>query len=164
LFIEEKKMDISAILMQASQMDPPRAPAQNENAGAPSGRTATQAAGTGQQATPEAQMVSISSNIDYIKQHLDAVLINYPPFFPVGHPQRLDLIKGLKGIQEKVQKSALPAEVKKEVAGTQLTAQSSDGEIAAALDSLVQVKNSFTPKAGEGSGQKQPGSVVNIKI
>jgi hypothetical protein len=157
-------MEITNIIMR-SNTDVGRSPVQSESSIDTSGRgSPVPASSQSSPATSEAQMVSISSSIDYIKQKLDAVLINYPPFFPAGHPQRLDLIKGLKGIQEKVQKSALPAEAKKRAEGTQLTSQSSDSDISAVLDNLMQLKNSLPQNATEGSSAKQPGSVVNIKI
>ena len=158
-------MDIAGIIMQANQIDAPRAPAQSANASAAPGNTSsTTTSSQGQQSTPEGQMVSVSSSVDYIKQSLDAMLVNYPPFFPAGHPQRIALIKGLKGIQEKIKKSTIPADMKKDLSGIKLTDNASDSDISAALNNLIQIKNSFIQNTTGGSGTKQPGSVVNIKI
>lgn len=158
-------MDITGIIMQANQIDAPRAPAQSADASAAPGSTSSTTANSqGQQSTLEAQMVSINSNIDYIQNTLNALLNDYPPFFPAGQPQRIDLIKGIKGIQEKIEKSAIPEEVKKNAAGPKLSDNASDSEISAALGSLIPFKDSFAQKNAEGSDTKQPGTVVNIQI
>jgi hypothetical protein len=158
-------MEINNVIMQSNQVDTLRPAARSENSIDMSGKSSSApVSGESAPATPEAQSVSISSNIDYIRNKLDAVLISYPPFFPAGHPQRIDLIKGLRGIQEKVEKSALPEGVKKNAAGPKLSNHASDSEISAALDSLIHLKNSFLQKNTAGADTKQPGIVVNIKI
>jgi hypothetical protein len=157
-------MDIANISVQSNQIDNSRFPAKSDSTAQGSEKISLPSSIRGSQSTPEAQMLSISSNIDYIQKNLDAVLINYPPFFPAGHPQRIDLIKGLKGIQDKIEKSSIPADVKKGLSDTKLSYNSSDGEISAALDNLIHFKDSIIQNNTEGPAPKQPGSVVNIKI
>ena len=58
-------------------------------------------------ATPQVQPSAIAAGISYLKEQLDKILVNYPPFFPLGTYQRLDLIKKIKGIEEDIQKSSI---------------------------------------------------------
>ena len=158
-------MEINSVIMQSNQVDTLRPSAQNDSSIDTSNKgSSAPVSGHSSPATPEAQSMSISSNIDYIQNKLDAALISYPPFFPAGHPQRIDLIKGIKGIQEKIEKSAISEEVKKNAAGPKLSDHASDSEISAALGNLVNFKNSFIQQNAEGANAKQPGTVVNIKI
>lgn len=158
-------MEINNVILQSNQADALRPTGRSENSVDTSNKSSSApVSGHSSPATPEAQSMSISGSINYIQNKLDAALINYPPFFPAGHPQRIDLIKGLKGIQETIKKSAIPEEAKKTAAGPKLSDHASDSEISAALDSLVQFKNSFIQNHTEGTNTKQPGTVVNIKI
>jgi len=160
-------MEITNVSIQTNQIDTSRPPAKSEGLFDVSGKSfPAQASGQSPTISPEGQMLSISSNIDYIQQNLNAVLVNYPPFFPAGHPQRIDLIKGLKGIQEKIEKSAIPADAKKGLVGTKLSDNASDSDISIALNSLIHIRDTFMQNSDnmEASQTKQPGTVVNIKI
>ncbi len=158
-------MEINNVLMQSNQVEPLRPSARSENSVDTSGKSSSPPIGNQSSPTTSAgQLVLISSSIDYIQNALNAALVNDPPFFPAGHPQRIDLIKGIKGIQENIEKSAIPQEAKKSATQPKLSDQASNGEISAAWDSLTHFKDSFLQNNNEGSNTKQPGTVVNIKI
>ncbi len=109
-------------------------------------------------------MVSISSHINYIQQQLDALLDRYPPFFPAGAPQRIDLIKGFKWVQDKIENSIIPADFKKGLSDAKLSDNASDNDISNALNNLIQIKNTINQNSTEDSNTQQPGVVVNTKI
>jgi hypothetical protein len=165
LLTEEEAMEINNVIMQSNQADALRPTTRSESSIDISGKgPSVQVGSQSSPATSDGQLVSISSNIDYIQNKLDAALMNDPPFFPAGHPQRIDLIKGIKGIQENIEKSAVPEDVKKGAAGPKLSDHASNSEISAAWDSLVHFKDSFIQRNAEGPTTKQTGTVVNIKI
>jgi hypothetical protein len=112
---------------------------------------------------PKAQTLSISAHIDYIKSQLDALIKDYPPFFPVGSPQRADLIKSIKGIQEKIENAPVLPELKKNLGGSKLNDQATDNDIAAATDSLTAFMDLALKKASV-IGKEESGKVVNLKI
>ncbi|MBA4394384.1 MAG: hypothetical protein C0407_12605 [Desulfobacca sp.] len=112
---------------------------------------------------PMAQMISISSSIDYVYHQLQSILTSFPPYFPAGSSERVDLIKGLKGLQEKIEGTPFPTVMKKAAAGPKLTSQATDMEISAALKNLTRFKE-FTLMNNTASGTKKPGTVLNLKI
>jgi hypothetical protein len=122
------------------------------------------AGGVNQEAfkTPMGQMISISSSINYVSEQLKSILTSFPPFFPAGSPQRVDLIKEIKSIQEHIDKADIPKDMKK-LAGPRLSNQASDEAIASALNGLNQFRDQ-TLKNTEISGTSDAGEVLNIKI
>ena len=112
---------------------------------APRSNSPALAVNQNQREAPEAaaQMLSISSGVNYIKNQLKALLIDYPPFFPPGSPQRFDLIQGIKGIQVKIENAPIPQEIKKNLEGLRLTGQATDNDILAALKGLNSFRDLF---------------------
>jgi hypothetical protein len=104
----------------------------------------------------------ISSN--YVKEQLDAIMFSFPPYFPAGTPQRLDLIKGVRGVQEEIKNSKLPNDVKEKLAGQKLTDTATDQEVSTALIGLKQYKDEHLPAAAQSTKESQPASIVSIQI
>jgi hypothetical protein len=157
-------MDINRINFSSILVDIPRPPVRNEQTAYMADSSSAAPVNTGGTITPEAQMVSLLRNIDYIREQLEAILINYPPFFPPGSPQRIDLIKKIKGIQEEIGITSIPGEMKKRFSGQQLSQNASDKDITDALESLFRFRDSVVQSIFAVTDTKQPGKVVDIKI
>lgn len=107
---------------------------------------------------------SVVGHINYMKQQLDEILVSYPPFFPAGSPQRPDLIKRIKGIQDEIEKLSVQA---KAPAGNmkikKLPGNATDKDISRAIEDLVRFAKEIggkVPLPDKG----RPGTLVHIKI
>ena len=89
---------------------------------------------TGGNQVPQ-QLHSLTSS-NYVKQQIQEIMTIFPPYFPAGSPQRIDLIKGVRGVQEEIQSSPLPTAVKEKLAGQKLTDAATDKEISTALKGI----------------------------
>ena len=110
------------------------------------------------------QVMTSLTNTNYIKEQLNTIMYSFPPFFPLGSPQRLDLITGIKGVQEEIGKSSLPPELKEKLTANKLTDKSTDREVSAALADLKQYKETINPKRAQTADHVQHGTIVNVKI
>jgi hypothetical protein len=119
-------------------------------------------AGAGSDQAPE-QFHSLV-NTNYIKEQLDAIMYSFPPYFPAGSPQRIDLIKGVKGVQDEIEKSSLPKEIKEKFAGQKLTDAATDKEISTALEGIKQYKEEHSPAPSPSTQDSQTVNIVSIKI
>ncbi|HET6514374.1 MAG TPA: hypothetical protein VFG09_04380 [Thermodesulfovibrionales bacterium] len=107
---------------------------------------------------------NVLAHIDYFKEQLDAILTQYPPFFPPGSYQRIDLIKKIRGLQDEVGKSSLPADIKKAVGGQKLADDATDGEIGAAIQGLLNVSNKASQKISAVKDAARQGSILNTRV
>ncbi|MBI5634136.1 MAG: hypothetical protein HZA15_11750 [Nitrospirae bacterium] len=103
-------------------------------------------------------------SIDFIKQQLDNILVNYPPFFPLGTFQRLDLIKKVKGVEEQIAKSSVDDGLKKVFSGEKLSVDATDKDISVALDRLFQFRDTIAQDKAVAAEQVQPGTILDIKV
>lgn len=121
-------------------------------------------AGSASPGARTAQIQGLVASIDRIKENLNALLINYPPFFPIGKYQRIDLIKKIKGIQEEIEKSSLHNDLKKSLSNTRLQDNESDNDISSALDSLFDLRNKLVKKESVSADTSKTGQILNIKV
>jgi len=119
---------------------------------------------TGRSGIREPQVMTSLTSTNYIKEQLNTIMYSFPPFFPLGSPQRLDLITGIKGVQEEIGKSSLPSELKEKLTANKLTDKSTDREVSAALADLQQYKETIKPKRAQTVDRVQRGIIVNVKI
>jgi hypothetical protein len=111
--------------------------------------------------------VSLSglANTNYVKDQLDTIMFSFPPFFPVGSPQRLDLIKGVRGVQEEIGRSAIPPEMKQKLTTPQLTDHATNHEVAAVLRDIKLYKELLRNKGVAPTPEKGKASTkVSLKI
>lgn len=106
---------------------------------------------------------NITASINQLEKKLDALMVNYPPFFPIGKYQRLDLIKKIKGVQEEVEKSSLHNDLKNSLTHTRLKDNASDKDIASAMDSLFELRNKLVRKES-APADTTTGMILNIKV
>jgi hypothetical protein len=104
------------------------------------------------------------NRIDYTKEQLDKILVDYPPFFPPGTYQRVDLIKGIRSIQDEVEKSSVPSETKSQIVSQKLADNATDSDIAAALDQLFSFGDEIAQGLRKSPGSFGPGALVNVRI
>lgn len=159
-------MDITSIGILTNQVDGAQSAGKNTAGASPQGRPVQSAKPSGgkEAAPPELRVVTNFANTNYVKEQLETIMYSFPPFFPIGSPQRIDLIKGFKGVQDEIGKSSTPPEAKQKVLDHKLTDASTDKEVAAALKDLKQYKDAFAPKAPVQSGGVQSSALVNLKI
>jgi hypothetical protein len=158
-------MEINGINMQITQVGNSMSTAVNGNiAGAQQSKQAAiddSANSSGSQATSQ---INSLTNSDYIKEQIEIIMYAFPPFFPVGSPQRSDLLEGIKGVRSEIKNSSLPTETKETLAGTELTDAATDKEISAALEGVQQYTEEHSPAPSQSTEKSQTVNIVSIKI
>ncbi len=114
--------------------------------------------------TPQASTQGISTMINYIQEQLKNLLESYPPFFPAGSPQRIDLIKKIKGLEEQVGHSAVDTQLKKDFAENPLTEKATDQEISSSLNRLFSLRDKLQEKSPLSGDPVKPGTILNLKV
>jgi hypothetical protein len=114
--------------------------------------------------TPQVEAQGITAYIDSIQEQLDLILVHYPPFFPIGTYQRLDLIEKIRGIQEEVEKSSIDESVKQTFSSETLKDNATDEEIYVALDRLFRLRDALMKDRSVSPHTAHPGSILNIKV
>ena len=160
-------MDINGINILASLADGSQMSVRKGNASvSPQNRSPEtfNSSVTGGSGIREPQVLTSLTNTSYIKEQLKTIMYSFPPFFPLGSPQRLDLIAGIKGVQEEIGKSSLPPELKEKLTTNKLTDKSTDKEVAAALADLKQYNETIKPTRAQEVDHSPRGTIVNVKI
>jgi len=114
--------------------------------------------------TPQVQAQGITSYIDSIQEQLDLALVHYPPFFPIGTYQRLDLIEKIRGIQEEIERSSIDESVKKTFSAETLKDDATDEDIYVALDKLFGLRDTLMKDRSVSPHKAHPGSILNLKV
>jgi hypothetical protein len=113
---------------------------------------------------PRVSPQGISAMINYIQEQLKSLLESYPPFFPAGSPQRIDLIKKVKGLEEQIGHSSVDTHLKKALAENPLPEQATDQDISAALDRLFSLRDRLQKKSPVSGTPVKPGTILNLKV
>jgi hypothetical protein len=113
-------------------------------------------------AKPRAMQSLVSSN--FVKEQIETIINTFPPYFPAGSPQRIDLIKGVKAVQVEIKSSHLSSDTKDKLAGQQLTDASTDKEISTALTAIQQYTEKHSPSSAPATNKSRAGSIVSIEI
>jgi hypothetical protein len=120
---------------------------------------------SGASSSQQTQTLNSLADSSYIKNQIEQIMYGFPPFFPVGSPQRFDLIQGVKGVQEEIQNNTeLPGDVKDQLTSQQLTDDSTDKEISTALEGVLQYTEGYSPDSAQSAGGDQQTGIVNIQI
>lgn len=114
--------------------------------------------------SPGIQTQALITHINYAREQLDKILVDFPPFFPPGSSQRIDLIKTIRGIQDQVEKSSIQSDMKQEISLSKLSGNATDSEISAALDQLFSLRDEISKSLPMGAETPQPGRLVSIKV
>lgn len=114
--------------------------------------------------SPLIEAQTLVNHINYIKEQLDKILVDFPPFFPPGTFQRADLIEGIRNIQDEVENSSVPTDMKGDISSERLADKATDEEISAALDKLFSIREEMVKKLPEMAEVFDPGAVVSIKV
>lgn len=114
--------------------------------------------------SPDLQAQALSTRINYIREQLDEILVNFPPFFPPGSSERIDLIKAVRGIQDQVEKSPLQSSLKEQISLNKLSENAADSDISVALEQLLGFKDELSERLPAGNESPQPGTLVSIKV
>ena len=111
------------------------------------------------------QLLKISERITAVQRNLDLTLVYYPPFFPIASYQRMDLITEMKGIGEDISRADIdPAHKQAAAAVSTLGAESTDADIADALDKLVAVRDALVSQRAQSQQDVQPGSILALEV
>ena len=100
----------------------------------------------------------------FVKQQIETILTSFPPYFPAGSPQRIDLIKGVKGVQDEIKNSTLPAAVKDRLTGQKLTDSATDQEISTALKGVQQYVGNHNQSSSKLTNNSKSVEIVSIKV
>lgn len=114
--------------------------------------------------TPQIQAAGIVPSIGSIQAQLDLILVQYPPFFPIGKYQRLELIKNTNHVQEEIEKSNIDPTLKNIYSGEKLSEKSTDEEISVALDELYQLRQAINSGHPARTGSGASGMILNVKV
>jgi hypothetical protein len=127
-------------------------------------KAANQAAQAKASSTGKSQSDSsgIIQGVNYIKEQLKDYMDSFPPWFPVGHSSRPDMIKQIRSITSTVKSSAIDLSLKKKVSGKTLTDNANDNEIGDALGKLYSLRDALT-QTTESNNSSVAGNLLNIK-
>jgi hypothetical protein len=114
--------------------------------------------------TPQVSAETVVPRINYLKQQLSELLTSFPPYFPAGSPQRIDLIKKINGLDELVEKSSPKKSGDKTSSDNKLSEDASDKEISAALDRLFGFRDAVQQANLQPAESPKPGTIVNVKV
>jgi len=114
--------------------------------------------------TPQIQAAGTGTSLSSLQEQLDGILVHYPPFFPIGRYQRLDLIKNVNHIQEEIEKSNIDPSLKKIYSREKLSKEATDLEISSSLGNLSQLRDTFTGKNQSTSDTAKTGLILNVKV
>jgi len=114
--------------------------------------------------SPVIQAQTLITHINYTKEQLNKILVEFPPFFPPGSYQRIDLIKGIRGIQDEVEKSSIQSDLTKEISSNKLSGDATDSEISSALGKLFSLRDELSKSFPMTVESPKPGTLVNVKI
>jgi hypothetical protein len=151
--------------LRSSERNSSKANAETRLASVQSTRvTAGSSASTNATQVPLVQAQALVNQIDYIKEQLDEILVDFPPFWPPGTFQRADLIQGIRNIQDEVEKSSVASPRKQDIASEKLTENATDNDISAALDKLMSFRDEIAKNIPETAESVEPGTMVSIKV
>lgn len=111
-----------------------------------------------------AQLQAVVNRIDYIEEQLNKILVDFPPFWPPGTFQRADLIKGIRSIQDEVEKSSMANVRKQDNASLKLEENATDQEISAALDHLFNLRDELGKSITNTAEALEPGTMFSIRV
>lgn len=114
--------------------------------------------------TPQVSIQGITHGINYLHEQLQTLLTSFPPFFPAGSPQRLDLIKQIKSLEDQIGKSSEDDNVKTAFNEHKLPDHASDHEISASLDRLIGFRDAAKQTEPMHAEPVKPGIIVNVKV
>lgn len=114
--------------------------------------------------SPQISTQGLTVGINYLQEQLQTLLTSFPPFFPAGSPQRLDLIKTIKGLEEQVGKSSVADTMKKAIQENKLPEQASDQEISASIDRLIAFRDAVKQAEPAQAEPVKSGIIVNVKV
>jgi|WetSurMetagenome_2_1015567.scaffolds.fasta_scaffold00092_38 hypothetical protein len=158
-------MDIKGIDTQIVQAKRSLSSAGNgDSAGAPKSSQSVIENSANSGSSQTSQTFNSLTDGNYIKNQIEQIMYGFPPFFPVGSPQRYDLIKGVNDVQDEINNSQLSIEVKDQLAAGKLTDESTDKEISSALEGVQQYTEEYSPgSAGSAEGSQQA-NIISIQI
>jgi hypothetical protein len=156
-------MEINSINMQILQSGSSPSPVGNgDNVTSAMNRQSALAnsANAGSSQAPQ-QLNSLTSK-NFVKQEIETILTSFPPYFPAGSPQRIDLIKGVKRVQDEIKNSKLPKEVKDKLAGQKLMDTATDQEISTALKGVQQYMGDHSQSPPKLTNNSKHVEIVSI--
>ena len=107
---------------------------------------------------------SVVGRINYMKQQLDEILVSYPPFFPAGSPQRPDLIRKIRGIQDDIGTlSGTEGKAVTDMNAKKLPEHATDKDISRAIEDLLRSAKEIGRNVPLPV-KSQPGTLLHIKI
>ncbi|MBA4373183.1 MAG: hypothetical protein C0402_10025 [Thermodesulfovibrio sp.] len=114
--------------------------------------------------SPQVSTQGLNAGINYLEEQLQTLLNSFPPFFPAGSPQRIDLIKTIKGLEEQVGKSHMADNVKTAIQENKLPEQASNQEISASIERLIAFRDAVKQAEPAQAEPVKPGTIVNVKV
>jgi len=114
--------------------------------------------------TNQASTQGIAAGINYLQEQLQTLLTSFPPFFPAGSPQRIDLIKKIQGLEDQIGKSSAADNVKKAIQENKLSDNASDHVISASIARLVAFRDAVKQAEPVHAESVRPGIIVNVKV
>lgn len=155
------------VIMQVSSYYQAPVSAAGISSNAAANRTVGMAVSVGdssQSSSPTSDASTILQGINYIQDQLKDLQYSNPPFFPVGHPQRLALIKRIRDLQDSIKTYSDNNNNQVTPGGNKLPKNANDAEISKALDHLYTAGDILSKNRQLSAAQTRPGSLVNIKV
>ncbi len=119
---------------------------------------------TGVTKTLQASTQGMTTGVDYVQQQLQTLLTSYPPWFPAGTYQNVDLIKKAKGPGDQTSDSSADDNLKKASSETKLPEQASDDKITATPTGLSGQGDAVKQISSASADSVKPGTILNVKV
>jgi hypothetical protein len=114
--------------------------------------------------TPHVSAEGVILGINYFKDQIREILTSFPPFFPAGSPQRINLIKKIKGLEELAERSSPKKSGDNTSSDNRLSEDASDQEISAALDRLFGFRDAVQQANPQPAEPPKSGTIVSVKV
>ncbi|MGD0884130.1 MAG: hypothetical protein ABSA46_04500 [Thermodesulfovibrionales bacterium] len=114
--------------------------------------------------TPQASTQGITAGVDYVQQQLQALLTSYPPWFPAGTYQNVNLITKGKAPEDQTSDASPDDNLKKTSSETKLPEQASDDKISAAPTGQSGLGDAVKQISSASADSVKPGTILNVKV
>jgi len=121
---------------------------------------------SGKLETSRGEFHKVTALINNLQKDLesDPNVVLYPPFFPIASYQRLDLIKKIGGIEEKIHRSSLDESLKSAFSSNALKDSATDTEISEAIGKLFAFRDQWMESSQASPAEIQPGSILSVEV
>jgi hypothetical protein len=114
--------------------------------------------------TLQASTQGITGGVDYVQQQLQALLTSYPPWFPAGTYQNVNLITKGKAPEDQTSDASPDDNLKKASSEAKLPQQAFDEKTLATPAGQSGPGGAVKQTGSVSSDSTEPGTILNVKV